>query len=263
MITMKRLCAFSAVLMFATVAQGATIFGATYDSSKTADIAAGNPVPIVAGLSSINNASSKFGAGSLDTSGVTSGGNGTKYATASNFNPLAGTVDFWMQLPNGYDGTRQDLFSIFAGGFTGDFSLYIDPGTQRLQTVVDVAGANQWSQGGFVNAFSVLGDGQWHHIAWEWDTNAGFATLYVDGVPENFSVIGTVSFAGGTLGNDMEIGSRQGGFDNFKGNIDDLRISNSAIFGQVAFTPPTQSTVPEPATLGVMGMGLMMLVRRK
>jgi Concanavalin A-like lectin/glucanases superfamily/PEP-CTERM motif len=260
---MKSICAFSMVMLIGTAAQGATIFGATYDSSKTADIAAGNPAPTVAGTSTINNASSKFGAGSLDTSTSTSGNNGTKYATASNFNPLAGTVDLWMQLPNGYDGTRQDLFSIFAGGFTGDFSLYINPATQRLLTVVDVNGANQWQQGGFANAFNVLGDTNWHHIAWEWDTNAGFATLFVDGVPENFGVIGSVSFAGGTLGAEMEIGSRQGGFDAFKGNIDDVRISSTAIYGQVGFTPPTQSTVPEPATIGLLGIGVLMLARRR
>ncbi|MDC0937327.1 hypothetical protein OAS39_13660, partial [Pirellulales bacterium] len=119
--------ALASMMSIGTVAQGATTFGAKYDSSKTADEAAGNPVPTVAGLSTINNASSKFGAGSLDTSTSTSGNNGTKYATASNFNPLAGTVDFWMQMPNGYNGVRQDLFSIFAGGFTGDFSLYLNP----------------------------------------------------------------------------------------------------------------------------------------
>ena len=55
-------------LAFATSAQGATtIFGAQFDTSKTADIAAGNANPIVAGTSVINNASSQFGAGSLDT----------------------------------------------------------------------------------------------------------------------------------------------------------------------------------------------------
>ena len=32
----------ASVMLIGTVAQGATIFGATYDNSKTADIAAGN-----------------------------------------------------------------------------------------------------------------------------------------------------------------------------------------------------------------------------
>jgi hypothetical protein len=120
--------------------------------------------------------------------------------------------------------------------------------------VVDVLGANQWQQGGFANAFAVLGDGEWHHIAWEWDTQAEepFATLYVDGVAENFNVIGEVSFDGGILGAEMEIGSRQGGFDAFQGYIDDFRIFDSAIYGRQSFTPPTQSTIPD-SPVGIAG----------
>lgn len=228
------------------------IFGATFDNNTTAGVAGGTAAPAVPGDVTINSASSKFGAGSLNTSGVTSGGNGLRYATANNFNPLAGTVDFWMQLPDGYNGVRQDLFGIFAGGYTGDFSLYIDPGTLRLKTVVDVAGANQWQQGGYANAYANLGDGGWHHIAWEWDTVGGFATLYFDGVPENFGVFGTVSFAGGALGANMEIGSRQGGYDPFQGNIDDFRIFDAAIYNQQGFTPPTQSTIPD-SPVGLLG----------
>lgn len=254
------------LVLIGTVAEAATpIFGASYDNTKSAEIAAGSSSPTVAGLTSINSLSSKFGGGSLNSAGVTSGNNGTKYATAGNFNPLAGTVDFWMQLPNGFNGTRQDMFSIFAGGYTGDFSLYIDPGSQRLQTIVDVAGANQWTQQGYANAYSVLGDTNWHHIAWEWDTTAGFATLYVDGAPENYSVIGSVSFAGGTLGANFEVGSRQGGYDAFQGNIDDFRIFDTAIYGQAGFTPPAQSTIiPEPASIAmfVIGSTLSLLRRR-
>jgi hypothetical protein len=251
-------------LSIATTANAAQIFGATYDSSKAAELAAGSPTPVVGGLATINTSSSKFGAGSLSTSTVTSGNNGVKYSTSGNFNPLAGTVDFWMQLPNGYNDQRQDLFSIFAGGYTGDFSLYIDPSNDRLRTIVDVNGANQWQQVGYANANTVLGDGNWHHIAWEWDTVLGWATMYVDGVPENYSVSGTVSFAGGTLGTTFEVGSRQGGYDPFLGNIDDFRIFDTAIYGQASFTPPTQSfNVPEPASAAMMlAATTLLLIRR-
>jgi hypothetical protein len=222
------------------------IFGATFDNNTIAGIAGGNATPVVAGDVTINN-SSKFGAGSLDSTEVFSGGNGLRYETAGNFNPLAGTIDFWIRMPNGFNETRQDLFSIFAGGYTGDFSLYIDPVSLRLQTVVDVAGNNQWTQPGYANAFADLGDGNWHHIAWEWDTQAEtpYATLYFDGVVENYNTFGTVSFNGGALGAQMEIGSRQGGYDAFQGLIDDFRIFDTAIYGQAAFTPPTQSTIPD------------------
>ncbi|MEO1996779.1 MAG: LamG domain-containing protein [Planctomycetaceae bacterium] len=242
----------ASVMLISVEARGTTIFGANYDNSKSAGIAAGNPVPVVSGdtFSVINTTSSKFGAGSLDTTGVFQGGNGLKYDTASNFNPLAGTIDFWMQMPNPYNNVRQDLFSIFAGGYTGDFGLYINDNGDRLTLFVDVNGVQQWvqhSQGGLANA--VLSDGNWHHIAWEWDTVAEISSLYVDGVAEAFSLAEpqhSVSFAGGTLGTDMEIGSRQGGYDAFQGNIDDLRIFDTAIYNQVpSFTPPTSSTIPD------------------
>lgn len=251
------------LMSIGTAAQADTLFGATYDNSKTADQAVGNAAPTAGGLSTISN-SSQFGAGSLNTSTSASGGNGTTYATAGNFNPQAGTVDFWMQMPNGYNGARQDLFGIFAGGYTGDFSLHLNPATDRLHTVVDVAGANQWSQGGWASVNNVLGDGNWHHIAWEWDSAANFATLYVDGTPENYTAVGTVSFDGGTLGSNFEVGSHQGGWDAFQGNIDDLRISGTAIYGQAGFTPPTRSTVPEPASMVMLlaGSALLLLRRR-
>jgi hypothetical protein len=44
----------------------------------------------------------------------------------------------------------------------------------------------------------------------------------------------------------MEIGSRQQGYDALAGNIDDVRISNVALYNGQNFTPPTQSTIPDP-----------------
>lgn len=245
----------------------AQLFVAAYDGNtpnggKNADIAAGSPAPLVAGTATIDNVNFKFDGGSLDTTTVTSGNNGLKYSTAGNFNPLAGTVQMWVRAP-GYTGaTRMELFSIFAGGFTGDFSLFLDPALGgRLRAVVDANGANQWVQNGFQSG-SYFGDGNWHHVAWEWDTVAGISTLYVDGVAENFNVIGSVAFAG-TLGTNMEIGSRQGGFDNLVGNIDDLGIYGTALYNQVSsFTPPGPQ-VPEPAAVGLLCLIIPLAARRR
>ena len=253
-----------AITLVAGTAQAATLFAASYDSGKTAEIVGGSGVPTVAGTSTIDNANFKYGGGALNTTAVTSGGGGLKYGTASNFNPLAGTVEMWFRVP-GYDGsTRQELFSIFAGGFTGDFSLYLDNTSGgRLKVDVDVAGNNQWQQRGFQGP-AVTGDGNFHHVAFEWDTNAGFTTLYLDGVAESFTpLFGTVSFAGGTLGANMEIGSRQAGFDRLNGQIDDLRISNVALYNQVSsFTPPGP-VVPEPTTLALLACGPLLFMRRR
>ena len=87
----------------------------------------------------------------------------------------------------------------------------------------------------------------------------------VDGTAESFVPTGTVSFAGGTLGADMEIGSRQGGFDAFQGNIDELRIFDTAIYQQASpFTPPTRTSIPEPASVVMLlAGGALMLLRRR
>lgn len=248
-----------------SVTHAAQIFVAAYDGNtgnggKNADIAAGNPAPLVAGTSTIDNVNFKFGGGSLNTAPVTPGGNGLKYSTVGNFNPAAGTIQAWIRAP-GYTGsTRAEIFSIFAGGFTGDYSLFLDPAIGgRLRAVVDANGANQWVQNGFQPG-TYFGDGNWHHVAWEWDTVAGFSTLYVDGVAENFNVVGTVAFAG-TLGTNMEIGSRQGGFDNLVGNIDDIGIYNNALYNQVSSFPPPGPQVPEPA--GMAALLLLISVLRR
>ena len=255
-------------MLIGTVAEGVTLFGATYDSSKTAEIAAGNPVPTTPGLTVIDNANFKFGGGSLDPSSVTSGGNGMRYSTASNFDPFVGTLDFWFRAP-GWDGTtRQDFFSIFPGGFTGDVGLYLlntnDGG--QLAVDVDVAGANRWALRGTTTS-TVLGDGEWHHVAYEWDSNTNSTALFLDGVLEtNTNIVGggSVDFTGGTLGTEMEIGSRQQGFDALQGNIDDLRISDVALFNGQDFVPPTRSTVPEPASLVMLlASGTLLLLRRR
>jgi hypothetical protein len=263
----SHLLGFVAVVVLASAAQAAPLLIAAYDGNtanggKNADIAVGNPAPTVLGTSTINNVNFKYGGGALDTTTVTSGGNGLRYSTANNFNPQAGTVEMWIRVP-GYTGaTRQELFSIFAGGFTGDFSLFLD-NTQggRLRAVVDANGVNQWVQTGFQNG-AYFGDGNFHHVAWNWDTSAGFSTLYVDGVAETFNHTGTVAF-GGTLGTTMEIGSRQGGFDALRGQIDDIRISNNAVYGQVgSFTPPGPH-VPEPSALGALAIGALAMVGRR
>jgi len=257
----------SMTLIATTAAQGTTIFGAKYDSSKTAQVASGNPVPTTPGLTVIDNTNFKFGGGSLDPTLVTSGGNGMRYATAGNVNPNVGTIDLWFRAPGWNGFPRRELVSMFAGGYTGDISLYLlnDNFGGKLAVDVDVAGHNQWALRGTTTSV-VLGDGNWHHVAYEWDSATNTTALFLDGVLEtNTNVVGggSVNFAGGTLAQFMEVGSRQSGFDPLAGNIDDLRISDVALYNGQNFTPPTQSTiVPEAASMTMMLAGGALLLRR-
>lgn len=242
----------ASLLVANPVAQGETIFAVNFDNSKTAGIAAGNPEPTTPGLSVIDNTNAKFGGGSLDPSlGVYPGG-GMQYSTVDNFNPFVGTIELWFRAPDWIGFPRMELFSIFnlPVTYAGDISLYLlnDNFGGRLAVDVDVAARGQWALRGTTTS-TVLGDGNWHHVAYEWDSATNHTALFLDGVLEsntNLHAGSTVDFTGGTLAPFMEIGSRQTGGDPFAGNIDDVRISNVALYNGQNFTPPTQSTIPDP-----------------
>ena len=134
--------------------------------------------------------------------------------------------------------------------YAGDVSLYLlnDNFGGRLAVDVDVAGQNQWGLRGTSNSL-LLGDGNWHHVAYEWDSATNHAALFLDGMLETDTNIvggGSIDFTGASLAPFMEIGSRQQGYDALAGNIDDVRISNVALYNGQNFTPPTQSTIPDP-----------------
>lgn len=258
-----------AVLLIGTAAQGATTFGASFDRSKTAEISVGNPEPTTLGLSVIDNANAKFGGGSLDPSLVTYPGGGTRYSTAGNFNPFVGTIELWFRAPGWNGFPRMELFSIFNMPVTyaGDISFYLlnDSSGGRLAVDVDVAARGQWALRGTTTS-AVLGDGNWHHVAYEWDSATNHTALFLDGVLEtNTNIVGggSVDFTGGTLAEFMEIGSRQTGGDPLAGNIDDLRISDVALYMGQNFTPPTRSTIiPEPTAMVMMlTSGALLLLR--
>jgi hypothetical protein len=249
---------------FATAARATVIFSADFNSTMNAQVAGGNSAP------QTNTAT--LDGGALNTSTVTPG-NGARYETAGNFNPTAGTVEMWFKAP-GYDGSfRMDLFDIFQGSYDGDFNLYFQPNQGgRLQLVVAANGANQFFMNGYSTPASTstkTGDGQWHHVAWEWDTTAGtpFTSLYLDGVAENYtpSPGSTVAWpAGATLGTYMDFGSRQDGYDNVITHIDDVRIHDAAIYNQVASFTPEARTIPEPGSLVVLAVaGSGFLLRRR
>jgi len=242
----------TSISLLSGVSHGETIFAVNFDSSKTAGIAVGNPEPTIAGLGVIDSVNVKFGAGSLDPSLVIPRGNELQYETAGNFNASAGTIEMWFRAPDWIGFPRMELFSIFnlPVTYAGNVSLYLlnDNSGGKLAVDVDVAGHNQWALRGASNSI-LLGDGNWHHVAYEWDTATDHAALFLDGNLETDNNIvggGSVDFTGGSLAPFMEIGSRQQGYDALAGNIDDVRISKVALYNGQSFTPPTQSTIPDP-----------------
>lgn len=109
-----------------------------------------------------------------------------------------------------------------------------------------------------VSVAANLTTGQWTHLAMTWNAANDTLRVYKDGV-----VIGSLvsagsvyapSIAGSTNPQPLRVGQRVGAsYGTFNGIIDDLKISNVAI----------EYAVPEPATIAMLGIGLLMFRRHK
>ena len=110
----------------------------------------------------------------------------------------------------------------------------------------------------------IWADGKFHHVAGTYDPTVAQIKLYVDGVLE-----ATNTFAGSAgwvvgdsiiqstrnwnIGRDSKNTSRL-----FTGSIDDIRIYNEALSAEAVM-----ALVPEPATMALLGLGGLALLRRR
>ena len=274
----RHICGLAGVLLVGATACGNTLFVATYDGDTgnaglDAAVAGGNPVAASTGGAFADVAEAKFGPSSLNPIAATGGGNALTYETAGNYviNPTsAGTIEMWVKTTIDPTVRNQFLFHTRLPNFEGEVSLTIftgspgEFGNTLLRGFMDTFNA---PGGNGTNWFtdSVILNFTWdpnvfHHVAWEWDFSDPLnpqSALYIDGIIERFQALGcqtptglcdtNTGFGYGTTAFDstFEIGSQQGGFDPLLGHIDDVRISDTAVYGFVSsFTPPTQSFVP-------------------
>jgi hypothetical protein len=144
----------------------------------------------------------------------------------------------------------------------GNYELRIETGTNQMNFLYQQGGTNDTTNGISTAAGAIVGSGQWTHIAitvLQVDPAPGEVKYYKNGLLVDTKAV-NVGF-GATNTNPLYIGSRADLFTQFNGQIDDLRIYNTALSaGEIGVL----AAIPEPSTglVTAAGLGLLGLRRR-
>ncbi len=151
-------------------------------------------------------------------------GTATDYLVKSGFDgfPTTGlTIEMWVRTDDAeHDGS---LFSYASAGSPNEALLFNY--ANLSPEINDAKAAGNEGTGVAVN------DGQWHHVAWTWESATGESVLYVDGTAVHTASIqaGHSLVGGGTLVFGQEQDSLGGDFEDtqsFYGDMDEVRVWN-------------------------------------
>lgn len=188
---------------------------------------------------------------------------------------FAGNDNSYIRVPQSSD------FNINPGtGFTISFWVWVDPSVSVNQFAVmnlnqgwkiqadagdpeDPAAARPFwfsvgTDAGFEGTFATPPLGEWHHMAWKFESNGSQYALtgFLDGGSASY-----MTFAG-TLENgdgDLFFGKSFPNAEAFSGYLDEVKIFNTALSNQEVFDLSQSSPVPIPGNLLLLGSGLLVL----
>lgn len=267
--------ALVAILAAAAPALAGSTFIHNFDGTPgsgpgAAPFALGNPAqqtpPPVGNGGQIVASPAKFGQSLLRNNGTDVGGRIT-YATAGNYNVNLGTIEMFINSPNIRGGGFVGLWGTDTSSGAGDIRMYIyDTGAGRtLGAYQNGAGGTFWEIEQVIPA-NLLTDNEWHHVAWAFDTNAGITATWWDGqLLRNTPDAGTVNPRTSFTGTRFHIGENQAGSAPFPGFIDEFRISDNVVYNttQNLVVPTAPFAIPEPSSLGLLGMAVIPMIRRR
>ncbi|MHA2062817.1 MAG: LamG-like jellyroll fold domain-containing protein [Candidatus Thorarchaeota archaeon] len=185
---------------------------------------------------------SKFGPGSLDIR--REGTNGNDYCGAtipdhSDFDFGSGlfTIEFFVRLRNVTPSAGSYMVTHFTDAT--NFMTVFCQSTGVPKAIIRTSGVDRVALAG--GSFSV---DTWQHVAFERDTSDVF-NLYIDGVRVANSTWSSGVYPDFTsdfiIGNFGDVIAAATGILNIDGQIDELRISNTARYGSAGFTPPSSA----------------------
>jgi hypothetical protein len=162
------------------------------------------------------------------------------------------SIDFWMNAKASSAGSWNH--QILTKGSGAVFGIQFD--SQLIKMYWYGVGVG-WNPAATANSTNTIALNEWHHVSIRVDNKLGaledkaYIEIWIDGVLDSAHSDRAAIQDDASLGNDLTIHGTQGGhpFNAFKGQLDELRISNYYI--------------PEPTTMSVFALALFAFLKRK